>query len=205
VLGPPLTHLHVSTRAKPGDTYKYPGHSLINISTSPYVRIKVQIRAGGKTQSFTENLTSQTTAQLTLTWSCRHPAPGRVPFTVEATDQLGHTKTARRSLVYAPLSLCTRLHAKMVAIQQALREQQRRAERALREKQRKAEQRRLKAEEQQQQREEAAARAAQQAQYNRFVNNCEALGGIPVVLTLSSGNSTFCRASYGGYMNVPDY
>jgi hypothetical protein len=194
VLGPPLTHLHVSTQAKPGETYKYPGYSLININTSPYVRISLQIRTRGKTQSFTENLTSQRTAQLTLTWSCTHPAQGRVPFTVEATDQLGHTKTAHGSLVYAPLSLCMRLHAQLLAVQLALKE-----------KREQAEQQKLKAEQQQQQQEEAAAEAAQQAQYNRFVNNCKALGGTPVTLQLSSGDSTFCRAPWGGYMNIPDY
>jgi hypothetical protein len=193
VLGPPLTHLHVSTEADPGKTYKYPGYSLINISTSPYVRFKLQIRAGGNTQSFTENLTSQTTAQIQLTWSCAHPAQGRVPYTVQATDQLGHTRVVHGSLVYAPVTLCSQLHAHLVAIEQALQK-----------KQRKAAQQALRRQEEQQLQEEEAAEAAQEAQYNRFVHNCKTLGGTPVTLEESSGDSTFCRAPWGGYMNVPD-
>jgi hypothetical protein len=51
---------------------------------------------------------------------------------------------------------------------------------------------------------EQEAAAQQQALYEEFVSNCEALGGTPVPLYVGGVAETGCKAPYGGLLNVPD-
>jgi hypothetical protein len=180
--GPPLTRLSVKATAKRGTTSGRPGHTTLTIRTTPYVRVTVTLRRGGRVNSLPfPAWSTDGVGRVRVDWTCKATGSPTYRWQVVARDEQGRVQ--RRSGRFSVVSRATCRAMKAA-------EDRARAQRIA------AEQARLRA--------DAARQAAEErARYQRFVNNCRALGGTPVAIERTYGTTTMCRAPYGGYLSVP--
>ena len=181
VQGPTLTHLRVRSASHRGANYNYPGYSLLKVLSTPYTKIRVAYSVGRHTTIRTMYMGDNSEADLRVNWRCARPA-ARIPYTVTVSDDQGHRLTRHAVAHGVTASTCSRLHATMVAAQQA----------------------RLRAQWLAWLRQQQQLAAQQRREINRFKTNCRAIGGTPKLLTNSDGSqSWYCVAPYGGLLNPP--
>jgi hypothetical protein len=181
VVGPPLTELSVSTAAHPGSLARYPGYTTLKMNASPFARVTLTLRRGGRQRRMRFDWGETKTVHETIDWKCPIKGTSTYRFTLEARDDHGNRMTRSGKFRVVSPARCRSMKA---AEKRALT--QRRA----------AERRR------------AAADARRQAakdrkRINRFIANCRALGGTAVRLNTSDGPYIACRAPWGGYLPVP--
>ena len=173
VLGPRLRFLAAHAVAHFGPSYKYPGYTILTIRATPYSDVELKVGRGAHAASVKQYLRGVGRATLRINWSCTRAA-GDIRYSATAHDDEGDQKAVHGVMDTVSAAQC---HALLVAQQQAQALAQKRAE-------------------QQAQRQQAAA-------YQRFIFNCEQLGGTPVTLLVASGTETVCRGPYGGILYVP--
>jgi hypothetical protein len=191
VLGPRLTGLTVHAQRHAGTTSRYPGYTNLAIKTTPYARVTIRFTHQGRTGTVVQDWGSNTAGQFLIKWTCAHPG-GVYSYTVAAADAEGDHRSVSGSFVSMSVARCTAMKAAERAAALAAAQAKRRAAQAAARAQLRAEQ--------------EAERQAQEQQtlaYERFVGNCEALGGTPVSLDVEGTSQAYCRAPYGGYLNVP--
>jgi hypothetical protein len=181
VSGPPLTRLNVTSAAHRGRTSANPGYTTLKIRTAPYVKVRLTLRRSGREQRMVWRWGAGGFGSQRITWSCKSRGTASYRYTVEAEDEAGTVRRRSGSFRIVSRARCNAMQA---------------AERRARELRAAAERRRAAAE---QRRIEAENRAETQ----RFINNCYVAGGTPVRNERSYGPEPWCRAPYGGFINIP--
>ncbi len=181
VNGPPLKGLVVKTTRRLGATPGSPGYTLMSITTTQFVRLKLTLRRAGRDQTRWIHWGESASGSERIDWSCKRTKSPNYRFVLEARDYLGKTITRTGSFSTVTKKRCGTLEAA-----QKRRIAHRRAYEIRR------------------QRAQARREAAQkQARARRFVHNCYAAGGTPRNVQRSWGNQVWCRGPYGGFIWVP--
>ena len=108
VLGPKLTRLSARTRNKRGRTSPNPGYSVIEVKTTPFARVRYDVRRQGRRTAFFSRANRSGDSELTVSWNCDKPG-GRYLVRVVASDQ--HGTRLKRTVRFAPVSKghCTQM------------------------------------------------------------------------------------------------
>ena len=172
--GKPVTRLSVRAVSHSGHTSADPGYTELDVTTSHYAFVTVQLRRYGHSTEHFEWGAASTESAENISWTCRSPGSIYHYDVVTARTNVGQARTVRGEFRPVLASRCRTLERVEAA---ARRESERRAreERELGE------------------REELERLETYEA-------NCRAEGGAPVTLTVEGRRARYCRAPAGGLL-----
>jgi hypothetical protein len=179
----PVARLTVAAVAHNGDTTARPGYTTINVTTSPYAFVDVELIRGKRRTTRIEWGEHPAAVAQEIPWSCRSPG-GAYRYTVTARTDVG--KKLTRSGSFAPVS-AVRCHTL-----------QRREGSVNEHRQETARERSAHAFEEEVVRRDALEREEQE----REEDTCREEGGTPTIVLLPGGPPWLCEGPRGGALPV---
>jgi hypothetical protein len=179
----PVARLTVAAVAHNGDTTAHPGYTTINVTTSPYAFVDVELIRGKRHTTRIEWGEHPAAVAQEIPWSCRSPG-GTYRYTVTARTDVG--KKLTRSGSFAPVS-AVRCHTL-----------QRREGSVNEHRQETARERSAHAFEEEVVRRDALEREEQE----REEDTCREEGGTPTIVLLPGGPPWLCEGPRGGALPV---
>ena len=179
----PVTRLTVAAVAHNGDTTAHPGYTTINVTTSPYAFVDVELTRGKRHTTRIEWGERPAAVAQEIPWSCRSPG-GTYRYTVTARTDVG--KKLMRSGYFAPVSAvrCHTLQRREGGVNQHRQETAReRSAHAFEE-------------------EVIRKDTAEHEEQEREEDICRQEGGTPTIVLLPGGPPWLCEGPRGGALPV---
>lgn len=183
VTGVPIGEIAVRSERNRGRFSSRPGWTAFTLQAATFARHRFEYRRRGGSWKQVRWSTRRDAKSVTyVNWSCVRPG-GAIEWRAHVTDWFGTKRTKRGRIANVSVARCAALRRREAAKRRhdAARRRAQERRRAARERRREA------------------------AEVRRFQSNCRGVGGTPVLLDDGAGWSWYCRAPWGGLLDVPGF